>query len=202
MVTEPVVDVMRSTSEQSSVPRKVLASALKLFTEFGYFNTTIPEISRSAGVSVGAIYHHFKDKEDIAITLFRNVTNYIDELFTEIEVSFSTARDRCQRIIALLLDIAENQPQTMAYMMYVRHSEIQQVPLTICSSRPFIRMRKIVKDGIDNGEIRAMDPMVATSVIFGPTFRMISHRLDGLLPEALPTYLNELFDAAWRAAKP
>lgn len=48
---------------------QILESALDLFSRQGYRGTSIRDISRAAGVSTGAVYHHFDDKEQIFDTL-------------------------------------------------------------------------------------------------------------------------------------
>ncbi len=45
--------------------RQVLDAALRLFSHQGFRATTVREISESAGVSTGNVYHHFPDKESI-----------------------------------------------------------------------------------------------------------------------------------------
>ena len=48
--------------------QKILDAALKLFLEKGYEHTTVQDIvDHLGGLSKGAIYHHFKSKEDIFI---------------------------------------------------------------------------------------------------------------------------------------
>ena len=48
--------------------KKILDASLKLFLEKGYENTTVQDIvDHLGGLSKGAIYHHFKSKEDIFI---------------------------------------------------------------------------------------------------------------------------------------
>lgn len=44
---------------------KILSTSLKLFSEKGYEKTTIQDIVDKLGMSKGAIYHHYKSKEDI-----------------------------------------------------------------------------------------------------------------------------------------
>jgi AcrR family transcriptional regulator len=63
----------RQKPEQSR--RLVLDSALKLFSHQGYRGTTMREIADKAGVSIGNVYHHFEDKEQI----FRSL---LDEFWT------------------------------------------------------------------------------------------------------------------------
>jgi AcrR family transcriptional regulator len=44
---------------------QILRAAVKLFSERGYYTTTISQIAREAGVSTGLIYQYFGDKDDI-----------------------------------------------------------------------------------------------------------------------------------------
>jgi len=48
---------------------QILDAALDLFSRQGYRGTSIRDISRAAGVSTGAVYHHFDDKEELFDTL-------------------------------------------------------------------------------------------------------------------------------------
>lgn len=44
---------------------RILDAAENVFNEYGYSNTTLNEIAETAGVTRGAIYWHFKNKEDL-----------------------------------------------------------------------------------------------------------------------------------------
>lgn len=44
---------------------QILHAAVKLFSDKGYYTTTIAQIAREAGVSTGLIYQYFGDKDDI-----------------------------------------------------------------------------------------------------------------------------------------
>lgn len=51
----------------------LLKTARKLFGERGYADVSIEEIAREAGVTRGALYHHFKSKEDLFAALFESL---------------------------------------------------------------------------------------------------------------------------------
>jgi AcrR family transcriptional regulator len=44
---------------------QILRAAVKLFSDEGYYTTTISQIAKQAGVSTGLIYQYFGDKDDI-----------------------------------------------------------------------------------------------------------------------------------------
>ena len=46
---------------------QILRAAVKLFSDKGYYTTTISQIAREAGVSTGLIYQYFGDKDDILL---------------------------------------------------------------------------------------------------------------------------------------
>lgn len=65
---------MRRTAEDMKATRAaILDEAFKHFFEKGYDKTSLEEIAKGAGVTRGAIYWHFNDKE----ALYREVIDYI-----------------------------------------------------------------------------------------------------------------------------
>ncbi|BAZ93039.1 transcriptional regulator [Thiohalobacter thiocyanaticus] len=178
---------------------QVLGAALNLFTEQGYFNTSIPDIVKASSVSTGSIYHHFRDKEGIARSLYATLVERMESKFSEIEAAHATAHDRCRAVIALLFDLTEQEPAVMRFMLFSRHREFIPDQKPVCSSRPFVQMREMVAVGMKGGEVREMTPIVAASAVFGGALRLIQLRLDGVLDTPLPEYLDEIWQCAWRS---
>lgn len=178
--------------------RQILTVALRLFSERGYFNTSVHDIQKQAHVSIGSIYHHFGNKEAIAKAIFTHVESSMNDVISTIMANHETAHDRCKAVIAYLFDITEQQPDAMHYMLYAKHQEFMPEEKPVCSSRPFTLMKNIVMQGIEDGTIRKIDPNVAAVTIFGGAIRLIYLRLDKALENPLPTYLEDCWDCAWR----
>ena len=49
--------------------RELTEIAINCFSRFGFQGTSIDRIARDAGVTKGAIYYHFKDKDDLLALL-------------------------------------------------------------------------------------------------------------------------------------
>ncbi|MFZ5981631.1 MAG: TetR/AcrR family transcriptional regulator [Candidatus Zixiibacteriota bacterium] len=61
--------------------KQLLRAAYFLFLKKGYRMTTTDEIARKAGLTKGALYHHFKSKEDMLYILIREISDMMWESF-------------------------------------------------------------------------------------------------------------------------
>ncbi|MGE5165936.1 MAG: TetR/AcrR family transcriptional regulator [Sphingobacteriales bacterium] len=61
--------------------QKLLDAALALIRETGYASTTVDELCARAGVAKGSFFHHFKDKEALAVAAANYWSEMTDALF-------------------------------------------------------------------------------------------------------------------------
>lgn len=74
----------RNKNPKETVNR-ILDTAYRLFMEKGYEYTSIQEIiNHLGGLSKGAIYHHFKSKEDILIAVTSRMTEQSNRMLAKI----------------------------------------------------------------------------------------------------------------------
>ncbi len=185
--------------QPGQIREQIIVAALHLFTRRGYFNTSVPDMARTAQVSVGSIYHHFKDKEDVARALYLSLLEGTQAELSRIAVTHATAGGRCRAVIAMLFELTETSREAMDFMLYAKHREFLSDQRPVCSSLPFETMRDFVQQGMDQGEIQRMDVMVASASLFGGALRLITARLDGVLAEPLPDRLDAVWECAWRS---
>lgn len=179
----------------------ILLEALKLFTERGYFNTSVSDIQSGANLSVGTLYNYFKNKEAIAVTLFSNIENCLYEHLCEIERKYDNAYERCRAIVLHLFDTTERNSDSMQYLFYTKHREVVPVDKSVFVSLPFLKMQEMVIKGQENGDIRQMEPHVAMVTLFGGPIRMMYLHIDGVLEKPLPAYFEECWNSAWRGVR-
>ena len=173
--------------------------ALTLFSQKGYFNTSVHDIVRTSGLSIGSVYHHFGDKEGVARAIYHQLLDQVDAAIESIHQQHQTAHDRCRAIISMMFEMVEADPSAVEFILYSKHRDFLPDEKPICSSKPFELMRSIVSEGIEQGEIAHVDPIVASTCLFGGAFRLMSLRLDGILQEPLPNYLDDTWRCSWRA---
>ena len=188
----------RSPLRGEALKDKVLHTALNLFSERGYFNTSIHDIRRAAGVSTGAIYHHFQNKEALAKALYENLLHQVNGVIDEACSGETGCLNQCRAIIEKLFQLTLEQPRGMQFILLAQHREYLPDEPPICSSKPFQAMKRVVVQGIAVGEVRQMEHWVAASAMFGGALRMMNLQLDGALERPLTDYLDEVVDCAWR----
>jgi AcrR family transcriptional regulator len=70
--------------------KHLLAAAIDCFARFGYQGTSIDRIARHAGVTKGALYYHFRDKEEL---LFEAVSGRVGEFEQHVLAEVGPASD-------------------------------------------------------------------------------------------------------------
>lgn len=181
---------------------RILHAALKLFHTKGYFKTSVHDIREQAEVSIGLVYRYFKNKEEIALTVYTEITNDMLVNIDKIIAEHSSAHDRCKAVIAYYFELTEQYPELVDFVIFARRQEITP-NMPICGGSVLMHIREnIVQVGIADGEIRKMHPAVTGPSIFGGMIRLIQLRLAGLVQVPLPTLLDETWESAWRAVKP
>jgi AcrR family transcriptional regulator len=71
-----VPDVKSRVTDEALVQRRraqIVAAAVELFSRQGYYNTTVLDVARKAGVSAGLIYQYVSDKDDVLLLALMSV---------------------------------------------------------------------------------------------------------------------------------
>ncbi len=84
----------RGNEERSAEMREqLIAAGRKLFAEKGFTATATPEIVAEAGVTRGALYHHFADKTALFAAVFEAETRIVAAEIEAGSMDSATARD-------------------------------------------------------------------------------------------------------------
>jgi TetR/AcrR family fatty acid metabolism transcriptional regulator len=70
----------RRKIQADTTKKKIYEIAISLMEKKGFANTTINEISKKAGVSVGTFYNYFPSKEEIFHNIFKKADEYFERV--------------------------------------------------------------------------------------------------------------------------
>jgi len=146
--------------------KRILASARTVFVEEGYAQASMRQIARASGISVGALYLHFKNKEKLYLTF---VQEWMEQLNGETREALLDMDDPMEAMRAFIII-------TIEFVRRNREIIILQgrelgFHFGIELKREFFRERRgviadIVRRGLAKGVFRECDADEAAKVIF------------------------------------
>lgn len=96
----------RSQEERrAETRRKLIDAAIQVLGEEGYANLTITKTARRAGLTNGALQHHFPTRDDLMLALMDAVYPVLDIPFRSIAAEGLGVRERVDRVIDRLWEI-------------------------------------------------------------------------------------------------
>lgn len=202
--TNHIDSVVRARELSQFSPReRILAAALKLFVEQGYFNTNVPDLSRESKCSVGSIYHTFKNKEEVATALYEEgisaFRNALDYSVAEVD----DTEDIIKTVIRSFLEFSEVNHQLSRYLWLCRHNEFMsgliKHPTMVGYDRLGRKLTIAIKNGIRSGTIRPQRAHLIWSVMFGIPVGYVRDWLDGYNPAPPSEVADDIAEACWRA---
>jgi len=176
---------------------QVIHSARKLFVAKGYHGVPIPEIVKASGVSVGAIYLHFGNKENLANAIYQRTLDEFLEMFLERLAGQDTIQTKLRAFAELVFEITEQDPDMMEYMLTMPSASFPEGSAPLCATKPFREVQKIIAEGVASGDVKPGDPFIAAVSYSGVIIRAVELRLQGVLQKPLPELAEQLIANAW-----
>ena len=203
---EVIEDSSATTDEIVGKPReRILKAALELFVKQGYFNTNVPDISKRSNCSVGSIYHHFINKEEIANQLYKEGISLFREALSATLNKSDSLEKNLKRIIVAFLTFAEDHNEYSRYLWLSRHSEFLQDEIASPTSVGFDKLgrqlTRIIKGAIRNCEIAPTSAELIWNIVFGLPISFTRDWLDGYTRNTPKQIAPELSERCWQALK-
>lgn len=117
--------IIISQDKQGTRLPDILRAALRLFVSRGIDGTTIKDIAREAGVAEGALYRHYKSKEEMAKQLFaENLEHVTGKLLEVLRNVKGGARAELRAWIVGVFAEYESDPELFYFLMIAEHKEL------------------------------------------------------------------------------
>tara|TARA_B100000614_G_scaffold262807_1_gene298706 strand:- start:3380 stop:3970 length:591 start_codon:yes stop_codon:yes gene_type:complete len=148
-------------SHKSDRKNQILEAAFKVFVDKGYSKTTMDDIVKVSGLSKGALYHYYKSKKELFLSLIDHWEIYTFNNFYDKESKDKKASD-------ILRSFGKNVLETLKDKKYVYIAEIEFSSLSNYDNeikdrsyqlynKLLILFEKVVRKGIKEGEFRELD---------------------------------------------
>jgi len=153
--------------DDGAAQRKFLLAATRLINERGYRGASVERIASELNVTKGSFYHHLEAKDDLVLACFQRSFDTVTRSQRLADGVGATHLAHLTTAIATLLDIQFSQERGPL----LRTTALQALPAEFregvidSSNRMARRYAGTLIDGISEGSIRAVDPLIASQML-------------------------------------
>jgi AcrR family transcriptional regulator len=201
------MNVSTSDSNMTKGARRqaILEAALKSFSAKGFNETTMEDIRHLSGASTGSIYHHFENKEMLALTLYIEGRNdWSNALFASI--AGKHPQEGIKDLVRAYLGWFEQHPDLGQYVIQAGSTEylgayikvLRQKTLTAVPAETFPQQfYDWLAPFINDGTIIRLPQQVYIPLVIGPSREFVRRWLKKRLLSELEEAREPLAEAAW-----
>ena len=162
---------------------RILDEAYALFISKGYLDTKIIDIAEAAGIGKGTVYEYFESKGAIFMELFKTQVEAGYDNLPELLGKEISCEEKLKEYIAIELENTSKYTFNKNFVLdLMLKSDAFRNPELIegiqkLISKKFTVLFQIIEEGIQKGEFRRMDPLLASVSLMGTINSYISFDL-------------------------
>lgn len=184
--------------------REILDRALHVFAERGYAQTTMEDVRRASGASIGSLYHHFGGKEALAGALYvEGLRDYHESLLRRVS-RVRSAESLVKGVVRHYLEWVASQPEWARWLLEMRRAEAVRAvedEIRAVTGESARRLGKVLAPFVARGEIEDHPWEVTAAILVGPAQTLAAHAMLRGRPDTLRRHAAVLSEAAWRAIR-
>lgn len=143
---------------------KLLQAARQAFAEKGFANTAMDEFTANAGLTRGALYHHFGDKKGLLAAVVRQIDQEIDETLAAISQNTTDKWEAFVQRCLAYLKLAQ-QPHVQRIVLQDARTVLGHTHLT--DTQCMLSMQQLLKELAHAKLIQAAPTQALTQIILG-----------------------------------
>jgi len=184
---------------------QIMKTALELFAKKGFYTTTIADIAREMGMSVGNMYNYFPSKESLAKELLIYTSKKFGEEIRKINEMDITSREKIRKIVELYFNKAKKEPELVDYFMrvYLSNKEIfnNGCEGMLCVSAFVTEIMIFFEEGVRKKELKNQDFFAAFGLFMGYIGGLAFLNREGILGKDLDEYIEPVSENIYNALK-
>lgn len=185
---------------RSLLKRQILQDALSCFLEYGLDTTSIEMIREKSDSSVGAIYHHFKNKDGIIAALVFAALDDQAQLREEYLQEAKSLKELLYALIYSYVDWVADQPKFAQFLLLAHFSVLQGEYRQRLNEKNKHRNQKIVayvSSYADAALLKSVPAELMMSLVIGATESYCRAWLSEKVVTNPKAYRETLAQAAW-----
>ena len=139
----------------------IMASALRVMTEKGYYGSTIDDIVSESKMSKGAIYHYYKSKKEVYLELIVYLESKYTDMFASVNKE-STSAKKLKKLFTIWSDQLEKEPDFFQSFSIFQSMSRHDKDFKQAMQRMYNRFQKFIEliiiEGIESKEFKKIDP--------------------------------------------
>jgi AcrR family transcriptional regulator len=142
-------------------------AAIMLFATKGLARTVIKDIAREAGVTEGALYRHYRSKDEMAWTLFsRELKEFATGLEQYMFVEKLTIKERVYNLVKYIFQYYKDHPIKFKFIILTQHG-FPEEDLLNEQYNPNDMITSFIKSLVDVKLISAVNPVLMGGMLMG-----------------------------------
>lgn len=167
---------------------KIERAALKLFVHDGVDGATTRDIAEQAGVSEGALYRHYKGKDELAFSLFMETHLRLGQMVLEAAMTEGGLEEKVRAIVTAYCTLADEDWLLFSFHLLSLHRYLPHD--TKRDDDPTTITENIVRGLIAAGEIPAGDPALLAAMSLGIVLQAGQNKAYDRLPGPFSAHIN------------
>jgi len=110
----------RARNDPNSMKARILASARRMFGEYGYNDTTTRMIAADVGIDISTLYYHWGEKQDLYEAVIMDISEEVQQKLNEVEqnVSGLSLTNRLEIAIDMMCDYLFSHPEVSNLILF------------------------------------------------------------------------------------
>ena len=190
----------RIAGDKADKREAILAAALELFVERGFYGTAVPEIADRAGVGAGTIYRYFESKEALVNEIFREQKLLFGRIALDDFPATAPIREQFRVLWTRMARFAIDHPSSFVFLELHHHARYLDAASRAVEQRMTELFAHVVINAQARGEFKPGDPRVLMGLVMGAFIGVIRSCVDiDLAPASADWTLAE--QCMWEAIR-
>lgn len=147
--------------------QQIFEAAMKLFPQKGYHLTTLREISKATGITLGGLYDYISTKEDILYIIQERATQAVIEAISTSRDGTSDPLEKLKRLINSELDMVDKYQDLILIIYQESHAWSENLLHTSLENerRHVEQYEKVITEGIKKGVFKGTNARILANMI-------------------------------------